>query len=133
MWGEILAAIGIWFITAIAVERLTEFIKDSEMPIMMAFKSFIYKGMANGTFAFASLYKLFSCGWCIAGWVSFAFAFTLPGPFFITNWLAIWGLAGLWHSFFELVYRGRVQTVDLSITDNRLNKSEDIELDIGDD
>lgn len=132
VWQQILIVVGTWFITIIAIERVTEFIKDSEMPIMMSIRGWIFSGVERRWWLFPTIHKLITCGWCTCGWVAFGFAFTLPSHNFITAWAASWGLAGFWHSIYELTYRGRVKTIDISLADNRLNvdKQNDINIEL---
>lgn len=124
MQEGVLAAIASWLVAVLAAERLAEIIVDSKL--LGGFRSAVARwSYADGAGQWRSKFSdLVTCGFCTSGWTSLLFATTLPGAWFewstlgnlFAKWFAVYGLANFWHTIFRLMYRGRVQTVDVSHT-----------------
>lgn len=115
-----------WLLVILATERTTEIIHHSK--IFFPLRQWLgVRALAKTPRTPVKLLFMFGwgvvdCGWCLSVWVSFFFALFLPGECFqpiatgnlLVKWLAVVGLANLWHAIFQLVYRGRVLTVDIT-------------------
>lgn len=124
MQESVLTTIAAWLIVVLAAERLAEIIVDSKL--LAGFRAAVARwAFADGARQWRSKFSdLVACGFCTSGWTSLLFATTLPGGWFewhaagnlFVKWFAVYGLANFWHTIFRLVYRGRVQTIDVSHT-----------------
>lgn len=123
-----------WLLIIIAVERVTEIITTSEVfaPVRNYVKRHAYKysdpsEISNYRKFLIWVDKLVSCGYCTSVWVAFIFVliFMEKDAMLIINGFALHGLANLYHSIFELIRRGRVNTHDMVIKHD-INVREDI-------
>ena len=140
---DILSILGAWTLCTLASERTAEVLVDSKLfaPLRnlvatIAIWPQTQKHLADSESRFAYsvivvmckpckfLSDLLSCGWCTSAWTSLMFSMFLPGQKLvlgvaydniIVKWLALFGLANMFHSSFRLVHRGRVLAVDLNI------------------
>jgi len=110
-----------WLLIVIAVERVTELITTSEIfaPVRNYIKGHAYRYSDPSEISkyrklLIWLDKLVSCGYCTSVWVSLVFVLTFIGRdiTLVINVFAIHGLANLYHSIFELIRRGRVNSHD---------------------
>jgi len=111
-----------WLLIIIAVERVTEIITTSEVfaPIRNCVKKCAYRysdpsEISNYRKFLIWVDKLISCGYCTSVWVALVFVLVFMDKdiTLIINVFAVHGLSNLYHSIFELVRRGRVNTHDL--------------------
>jgi len=111
-----------WLLITIAVERVTEIITVSEVfaPVRNYIKRCAYKysdpsKISNYRRFLIWVDKLISCGYCTSVWVALVFVliFMDKDMTLIINVFAVHGLSNLYHSIFELIRRGRVNTHDL--------------------
>ena len=129
---DVLSTIGAWLLCLIAAERTAELVVTSKF--FAPFRNLIAKiavwhlgtprcVIIRRPFKFLS--DLISCGWCTSAWTSLLFSMFLPGQKLlvgisydnaVVKWFALFGLANLFHSCFELVHRGRVSAIDLKIS-----------------
>jgi hypothetical protein len=110
-----------WLLIAVAVERVTEIITTSEIfaPVRNYIKGHAYQYSDPSEISKCGklliwVDKLISCGYCTSVWVSLVFAliFMDRDITLVINVFAVHGFANLYHSIFELIRRGRVNSHD---------------------
>jgi hypothetical protein len=130
MVSEITAFIVLLLLISIAVEAVTEIITSSELtrPSREWWKKYTYKIDEPPDDSIIQKFKvwfdkLISCGYCTSVWVAASFAAVLPKPevgniftswclvTFVTHRIATW-----LHVVYEIIRKGRVQSIDLDIT-----------------
>lgn len=112
----------------IATERMTEIIVDSKLfePLRMAARRWAYdenKPPEDNlwTNIKIKLDYLINCGYCTSVWVGGGMSIFLPytitkewGYNVVVSALVLHGLSNLYHVVYELLRRGRVNTIDLT-------------------
>lgn len=134
-------------ICAFAAERVTEIIRDSKL--FAPFRNFLAL-LALTTWPSNKKYQVLrrilsyptgflnaivSCSWCLSVWVCLFFVWFVPGGYFSVNvfdnvlvkWFALCRLANFFHDLFNIVYRGRVRSIELSIKISEESPSWDLE------
>ncbi len=117
-------------ILSIAVEALTEIIVESKLfePIRINIKRMAYKTDEPplDTYFQSLLIQidyLFSCGYCVSVWVSAIIS--IYASYSIADWLIITlfnhRISNVVHVVYELISRGRIQTLDVTIKKEQQN------------
>lgn len=142
MSPDLFSTLGQWLICAIGAERVTEVITTSVLfaPLREAIGRLAHPEDVGPEISkpvpfFAFISKLISCSWCTSFWVCGLFALFLPGAwvgstsgdFWPIKAAALVGFTNLFHSIFQLVYRGRIQYHEVTLVRNK--PSETLEID----
>ncbi len=123
-----------WFLVTVVVERSVELVTSSAlfMPIRNAAGDW-HLGEKTPPLVRPVAYFWYhwmTCGYCSSVPAAFLFAFMLPGAWFtltdnlLIKGLALHGLANLWHVFFEYFRRGRVNSYDISLRHEQVQKDD---------
>ncbi len=132
MWEEILVS---WIMAAIAVERLTELIKDSDVLQPLRLVIFDYSSIGDKESPYlpnivkpvATFFnEAIKCGYCLSGELSLIICWMLPYGYFglspatniIIKWTVLWFLAGLIHSIYEIIRLGRVKAYHITLAES---------------
>lgn len=125
MWETICNLILSLLICGIAVERITEVIHAGEIfsPLRLWLGAQAFKNPIKPSKFWVWIQKLLTCAYCLSHWVAALLVWVLPGNYFelellnnaFVKWMALVGVANLYHAAFNLVHRGRVLTVDMEL------------------
>lgn len=132
MWQPIFEVVGAYILCAIASERITECVVHGEIFAWLRKKPCEWQFAQNDPTKVNKFWKfcckLLTCGYCYSHWPPMILVWFLPGDYFTLSangcvfikWLALVGLSNLYHTIFNLIYKGRVRTIDAEIVlDNR--------------
>lgn len=114
--------IGVWFLTIICIEAITEIITQSDL--LFNFRNKICNSIGSDS----KLCTLVTCGYCLSVWVSIPFALFLPGQLvefilidFIIKTFSLHRLSNLFHAV--LIRRIEGVPVQLVLIKDEVRKS----------
>lgn len=116
-------------LTAMAVERITEFITNTTILDNLRLKASVKSlyegedGNIKSNYFYMWLKKILTCGWCCSGEVSLVLCWFLPGDYFglvatdniLIKFGSLWLTSNVVHTLFSLLYRGRVKSHDINV------------------